>query len=647
MIDITIKERKIPYGNTKVRLDGKEYILHTFQEIFYSDFHNLPTVNVVIAPTGAGKTFAFILPIIYARKNDYLSLPRGLVIAPTNALVDEMYNNFKEFVKTEKITGTTLERHGIERPKELLAKVKSANIVVTNPDIVNFIIHGGYHIDESGKRRHILNFQDWTDFFGKIDYIILDEYHLYDEEQIANILVWLMTSQQFFRNMKWFFVSATPEPLLIKFLNDQRIKYQVVQQNLSEHGRIIQGKQKIHFIEVSSRYSLYKWLFENGDIRKDVKEKILASIKNGKKIFLLFDSLREAKIAENKIKALFVGANVGTNTGLETKQKNFIFNPETYDIIITTSKAEVGVNYPVQLAYIDSGKYLRNFLQRIGRIGRGDIESEIYCIVPISIAERVKQIVNNNTTLNYYEFIDILNQSFEDVKLKEEKVPIFMGAILWSVYKALKGHVRKNIIGRLIENFPYSKILFEIDKILGEIDEEIDEELYDNLKIFWEVFKKSFRRFRGDAIQWKVFYRNQETEYDIIWVLNNAFIEDIDKNKKMVIISDFRPQKEMIVRGICTRSLLDDPYSENNIQRIGGLGKDKIEEWLTFLYSNYVGDIYIKKLEKWIEEVEIETEISDRLIFLLKKLKPVFSKKRIEIFDIIYDSGKIGDFFII
>jgi len=76
---------------------------------------------------------------------------------------------------------------------ELKEQRNSAEIVIINPDIVNFVIHGGYHIEESDKRRHILNFQDWTEFFGKIDYVVFDEYHLYDEEQIANILVWLIT----------------------------------------------------------------------------------------------------------------------------------------------------------------------------------------------------------------------------------------------------------------------------------------------------------------------------------------------------------------------------------------------------------------------------------------------------------------------
>jgi len=412
----------------------------------------------------------------------------------------------------------------------------------------------------------------------------------------------------------------------------------VIQQNLADSGRIIQGKQKIHFVSVSSRYSLFKWMFESERIRDDVKEKIFEAISNGKRIFLLFDSLREAKIAENKIRDQFCDAKVGVNTGFETRQKDFNFNPEDYDIIITTSKAEVGVNYPVQLAYIDSGRYLRNFLQRIGRIGRGEEESEIYCITPVAVVERIKKLVKNRN-ITYYKFINALNHSFDDIKLKEERIPVFMGALLWSIYNALKYPKRRRVIDELIEKFPYSKILFKLDKVI----EEAKEEIYENLKIFWNVFKRSFMRFRDDTIQWRIFYKNQETEYDIIWILNNAFIEEIDREEKRVTISDFRPKNEKIVKGIITRSLLEDPYANDNLQQIGGIKSEQIAEWRTFLYSDYIGDLYVTKLEKWLNEVGVSEELKE----LLKKLRLVYSKRRVEIFDVIYDSGRIDDIYII
>lgn len=640
MVSVTVKERKIPFSNAEVRLKEKKYILHTFQEIFYSDLRNLPMVSIIIAPTGAGKTFAFTLPVIYAVDHNYV-IPRVLIIAPTNALVEDMYNSFKEIVDVEKITGSSLQKHGIERPKELLSRVKSANIIVTNPDIVNFVIHGGYHIDESGKRHHILNFQDWTEFFGKVDCVILDEYHLYDEEQIANILVWLITSYKFFKNIKWFFVSATPEPVLFKFLDNQRINYEIIRQDLKDSGRVIQGKQKIHFIEGSQYSTLYEWMFENGEIRDDVKEKISEAIRNNKKVFILFDSLREAKLAENKIKNLFRDAKVGVNTGFETKQKEFEFNPENHDIIITTSKAEVGVNYPVQLAYIDSGRYLRNFLQRIGRIGREGEKSEIYCIVSVAVVDKIKKLVKNENT-DYYEFVDVLNQSFEDIKLKEEGIPVFMGALLWSVYNALKSHDRKRAIEELIKKFPYSKILFKLDKLIEEAKEEMDSEFYDNLKIFWSVFKRSFMRFRDDTIQWKIYYKIQETEYDIAWVLNNTFIEEINREKKWIRISDFRPTKEKIVKGIITRSFLEDPYAIQNFQQIGGIDKERKEEWKIFLYSDHIGKLYLNKLKKWLSEVEVPEELKK----LLKELSPLYSRRRVEILDVLYDSAAVENDFI-
>jgi len=302
----------------------------------------------------------------------------------------------------------------------------------------------------------------------------------------------------------------------------------------------------------------------------------------------------------------------------------------------------VGVNYPVQLAYIDSGRYLRNFLQRIGRIGRGEEESEIYCITPVAVVERIKKLVKNGN-ITYYKFIDALNHSFDDIKLKEERIPVFMGALLWSIYNALKYPERRKVIDELIEKFPYSKILFKLDKVIEEAKEEIDEEFYENLKIFWNVFKRSFMKFRDDTIQWRIFYKNQETEYDIIWVLNNAFIEEIDRDKKRVTINDFRPKNEKIVKGIITRSLLEDPYADNNLQQIGGIKSEQIAEWRTFLYSDHIGNLYLTKLEKWLYKVEVPEELKG----LLKQLALVYSKRRIEFLDICYDSIAIKDVYII
>ncbi|MHC1636487.1 MAG: hypothetical protein ACXQTS_07745, partial [Candidatus Methanospirareceae archaeon] len=127
--------------------------------------------------------------------------------------------------------------------------------------------------------------------------------------------------------------------------------------------------------------------------------------------------------------------------------------------------------------------------------------------------------------------------------------------------------------------------------------------------------------------------------------LNNTFIEEIDRNRKRIVISDFRPEKEQIVVGIKTPSLLEDPYDNQFEQQIGGdpLKYNRKREWRTFLYSDYIDNLYLTKLEKWLYEVEVPEELKE----LLKRLSLVYSKKRIEIFDAIYDSGGIEDVYII
>lgn len=634
-VTVTVEEKRIPFGSVQIELGGDMLRLHKFQEVFYSDLSERKEVTVVVAPTGAGKTFAFMLPSL--RSKEDLMPRRGLIVAPTNALVEDMARTLGKYVKVEILTGQGLERHGIERAKELLERVTAAEVVVTNPDIINFLIHGGYHTDRSGKERYILSFPDWTEFFSKLDYIVFDEYHLYDEEQIANILTMLLSVREFF-DIKWFFSSATPEEVLFEHL--EGLDWELARQEVGREGRAVQGEQEIHFIGVSRQGSLYKWLFEGDGLREEVKEGLSEALDDNKRAFFLFDSLREALLAERKIRGEFPDARIGVNTGLQTRQKGFEFEPTDYDIVITTAKAEVGVNYPVCLAYIDSGRYLRNFMQRIGRIGRGGERSEIYCVAHVSVVEALREF--DGRKLSYYEFSEAVSRAFRDKELKREKIPRFMGAVLWSISKALRSYGREQVLRRLQESFPFSKFMFKVESVVEAYleGEDADEDVAESLRRWWRSFKNSFRRFRGDTLRWKVIYGGEETEYDLIWILDNAFIERIDRRRREVVVRDWRERREKVVRGVVTPSLLEDPYEE--FAEIGGGDRNR-NEWLRFLYSDYIESIYSEKLERWLSYARVPEELSE----CLRGLAPLYSKKRIEIEDLIVTDVLADEDFIL
>ena len=67
------------------------------------------------APTGTGKSYAFPFPVINAKKSPKPfdeGRIRGLIVLPTNALIDELSENFSKtypFFNVKKITGRTLD----------------------------------------------------------------------------------------------------------------------------------------------------------------------------------------------------------------------------------------------------------------------------------------------------------------------------------------------------------------------------------------------------------------------------------------------------------------------------------------------------------------------------------------------------------
>ena len=93
-LKLTVSKKCLPFGDKVIK---QGFRLHKFQEIFYSDVAEMENdVYFIIAPTGAGKTFSFAFPILYAKDNNYLTSRRGLIVVPTNALAEDIEKTLKE-----------------------------------------------------------------------------------------------------------------------------------------------------------------------------------------------------------------------------------------------------------------------------------------------------------------------------------------------------------------------------------------------------------------------------------------------------------------------------------------------------------------------------------------------------------------------
>lgn len=610
---LTISPQFIEYSD--MELNG--IFLHKIQKEFlnYSNFSN---INIIIAPTGTGKTYSFALPIINKHRENKLSSikesRRGIIVSPTNALINDMvYNlkqNFKE-VSIDVLNSSKLKEKGPERWKEILSILYENDLIITNPDLLNFIITGRYLYEIKGERQ-------WTELFEHIDYFIFDEYHLYDEEQVANILSFILLKDALFpyKDIKFIFTSATPEKGLEEFFRDSNIDYKLFEEvisNSDKNSRAIHGKIELNFI----KSEISNYILSNKKAIYDFKAK-------NKKILIIFDKLRDAHLFLERANIEFVGLRIEEETGWLTKS-NSKSNLAECDIIVGTNKVEVGVNYDVDVCFMDQGKYFRNFLQRIGRVARGNREGHIFIFV-----DKIRKIETgfDKTSYTYYEFIEKYKDIQVEKKMYVEKIPKFIGCFLFVVRQGITDATLRKMFFENVkmngETKRFFYLMYSIDKkIKGFSDIDKNRGFFVWIKKWqnwWNIFLNSFCYFRMNNLKCKVIDKDRNdliTEYNIEWVLKNKNI--IAKKDEYYVVKGMAEEPKEFLYLVDSFPIGEDAFSKNEC------------------YFN-VKETFVKKLKNLEESIQYYDEnireYSIDLIKTLRALCPVITEKRVNIKEI-------------
>ncbi len=663
---ISVKPQYVPLTTEREIIGGKDCLLHEVQRRMKLDFDKLPEFTVIAAPTGTGKSYAFPFPVLKSKANeDFYDIHnkkvKGLIVLPTNALINELTASFKETypqLTISRLTGVELDERqvkGFARWETALSICKENDLVITNPDIINFAMHGGYHQysyeNKTGAR-------EFHNFLALFQYIIFDEYHLYDEAQIANLLTlvklreWLLPEHK----MRYFFVSATPEPNLIEILRGEEYIVEEITEKIiaaPEDARPIHGKLDVEFIQTK------KWR----DIIEEKQTEIENEIEEGRRVLLIANELREVQLLVEILREMFPNYQVAESSGYWTD------DIETAKIIVATNKAEVGVNYKVEYCIMQTGRYFRNLVQRFGRVSRGDLSGKVIILIedePLFRKLKKAFLPANTEGVSYYDFLERLRQYFQERVFYSQIVPSFMGEYMWCIRNNIKRYQEHNTwmyFDNRMESvdFWHSKhfqkvrksyfLINDIDRIIiAAIKRALNKETisklekhwrkdlarlygYPNVRdwvMWWEDYLKTYLAFRNSSKTVQIIdkYRNQEVNYSLDWILQHREIIKIERDKEgepiRYIIGKFKERDK------------DLQYEVSTLPSIGA----KENCFISFqeLRSGMLDKVFCRAINRIIEKnkrnVESHNQWQLDLGEKLLELAKTFNSKRLRIVDI-------------
>lgn len=356
---------KLPFELTKDQMNSVISI--------YSDLTSPKRMNRLLqGDVGSGKTIVAIIALYI----NYIGKYQGALMAPTEVLAIQHYNNIKKMLPNCNIaflSGNTK----IKEKKEIIDKLNNGNID---------ILIG----------THALFSEDVI--YNNLGLVITDEQHRFGVNQRSSLKNKGITPDILY-------LSATPIP--------------------RTYALTIYGDMDISSIKTmpNGRKEIITLLKKNEEI-KDVLKLMLGQIKNGNQIYVIAPLIEESdKIDLENVESLYEKMNkafgkickIGLMHGkMSSKEKDDVmkeFKENKTSILISTTVIEVGVDVKnaTMIVIFDSYRFGLSTLHQLrGRVGRNDLQS--YCVL---ISDKEAERLNIMTKTN-----DGFKISEEDFKLR-------------------------------------------------------------------------------------------------------------------------------------------------------------------------------------------------------------------------------------
>lgn len=509
-------------------------------------------------------------------------------------------------------------------------------------------MHGGYHQKYWGKTGR----KEFHNFLQVFDYIIFDEYHLYDESQIANILTLTFMHDFFFgenHKIKYLFVSATPEPGLKEILQDFNFEFEEIIEYVVENShkaRAIHGKLDVEIHQTGKYTQLIESKYDEIEIEIKAKRKVL----------IIFDTIAELFKFSKSISDRFPNFKIVKSTGYSSQDENQNEEIKTANIILATNKVEVGVNYDVEYAIIQPGKFYRNFVQRFGRVSRGNLSGKIVVAIKKNDKfNKLKKLITKKE-FNYYDFLEVAKKAFQSKMFYSENIPAFIGEYMWCIKNNI---YQKTDSGKRIGNYNTLQVFinrinkFELSKnpkyfVRYNLFQSIDKHIWvlkqkhktgvtvTAIDKWWENYKNTYLTFRDNSKIVEIYdeVEKKYLSYSLEWILQNKVILEIETIKK----DNYETEKYTV--GEIKEKDKDLQYEISTIPTfyempcIAHYSDLNTEKKIKYLFQKKAEELKKKHKKGWNN---IDTELvkfCDKL-FLLSN---TFNRKRLKIENIISDN---------
>ncbi len=508
----------------------------------FADYSNKKRVALLSAPTGSGKTFGFKNMVV----NGFI-----MILLPNNLLSEEVYQDFNDAATgvsllNAKSVNQLLAKHknegfqDISKDKVIEEILTGSKICITNPEFFYYLILNKYKFYQ-------LN-DSLTDLLKDgLRLIIVDEIHVYSRDQINIILAILKLINN---NIKIMFSSATiPDYFknLVGLLFDEKNVMEITaerQYKKSPDNSILQGQLNV---TIPSIYKITEFIKDRIDLLKNGYWFIIAdSIRN---IQGIYNVLAASSINKDEIGMISAYHDSGYLLYKE------IFKNRKLRIIIGSNIIEQGVNPPQYFNnyIIEPGIDIKNFIQRVGRIGRNSIDTSNLYIIFKNPMGNIDNISRINTINDLFDFA-AKKLPPKHLKYSPNYIGVYASLIAQYFSYKLQIVINDNLnkdrdgVGFFSYYYRTRNALEFIQKIQGDKKSYYNaiREVPQIKKIiqWWDEYYKTITSFIPDSRKIIGFDIEEKLkfQYDYIWARKNKII--INENNGIILAQGFNDKPD-------------------------------------------------------------------------------------------------------